>query len=145
VAVSQALRRLLRVRNLEEEHRKLELESALDDLNRLETALATNVERESSGRRLVHQSAHTGDAQERLSGIEEGRTAKRYAGVLNPRIAAKRSEVATLRQEYLEKRVERRQAESLIEAHEAEETEVNERRGQQMLDDWYGARQHRQG
>lgn len=144
MAVSKALRRLLRVQYLEEEQSKLELESALADLSRLETALEASARRESAGRRLVHSSAYTGEPEERLAGIEEGRTAARYAVALSPRITTKEIEVASLRQEYLGKRVERRQAETLIEAHEAEEASENGRRAQQMIDDWYGARQHTQ-
>jgi hypothetical protein len=40
MAVSRALRRLLRIRELEEEQCRLALESTLGELNRLESALA---------------------------------------------------------------------------------------------------------
>jgi hypothetical protein len=40
MAVSRALRRLLRIRDLEEEQSRLALESAIGDLNRLESTLA---------------------------------------------------------------------------------------------------------
>jgi hypothetical protein len=51
--------------------------------------------------------------------------------------------VATLRQEFLGKRVERRQAETLIRETEARDAIEAGRRGQQALDDWYRFRLHR--
>jgi len=45
MAVSRALRRLLRIRELEEEQNRLALESALGELNRLEYALEATIER----------------------------------------------------------------------------------------------------
>ncbi len=77
MAVSRALRRLLRIRELEEEQSRLALESALGELNRLEASLAAAVERERRGRRLVKASAQTGELPDRLAGLEETRAADR--------------------------------------------------------------------
>jgi hypothetical protein len=44
MAVSNALRRLLKIRAIEEEQSRLALESALGELNRLEVALAATAE-----------------------------------------------------------------------------------------------------
>jgi hypothetical protein len=49
------------------------------------------------------------------------------------------------REEYLLKRVERRQAETLIQETEARDAIVDGRRGQQTLDDWYSSRLYRDG
>ncbi len=57
MAVSRALRRLLRIRELEEEQSRLALESALGELNRLKHALTATAERDRRGRRLVEASA----------------------------------------------------------------------------------------
>ena len=145
MAPSRALRRLLRIRDLEEEQSRLALESALGELNRLEDALKATVERERRGRRLVEASARTGELPDRLAGIEEAHTADRLFAVLGPRIAAKEEEVMARRQEFLSKRVERRQAETLIKESEAQEAIEAERRGQQALDNRYGSRQYREG
>jgi hypothetical protein len=51
--------------------------------------------------------------------------------------------VATLREEFLAKRVERRQAETLIKETEARDAIEAGRRSQQNLDDWFGNRMHR--
>jgi hypothetical protein len=47
------------------------------------------------------------------------------------------------RQEFLSKRVERRQAETLIAETEAREAIVDGRRTQQSFDDWYSSRLYR--
>jgi hypothetical protein len=145
MAVSRALRRLLRIRDIEEEQGRLALESALGDLRHLENALAATVERARSGRRLVGTSAHSGELPDRLAGLEETRAADRRAAVLVPRIADAELDVVALRQEFLRKRVERRQAETLIRETEARDAVEANRRGQQMLDDWFGNKTHRVG
>jgi hypothetical protein len=140
---SRTLRRLLRIRDLEEEQSRLALESSVGELNRLRDALKANVERERRGRRLIEASARTGELPDRLAGLEEAHMADRLFAVLEPRIAAKEEDVMARRQEFLLKRVERRQAETLIEDAEAQEAIESERRGQQALDNWYGSRQFR--
>ncbi|MGA9070286.1 MAG: hypothetical protein WB424_08540 [Terracidiphilus sp.] len=145
MAVSRALRRLLRIRELEEEQNQLALESASGELNRLERALTATYERERRGRRLVEASAQSNQLMDRLAGLEETRSASLHAIALGPRIDAKQEEVAVRRQEFLAKRVERRQAETLIEETEAREAVEEDRRGQQSLDDWFSSRLYRQG
>jgi hypothetical protein len=81
---------------------------------------------------------------DRLAGLEETRSAGLHVIALGPRIDAKQVEVATRRQEFLAKRVERRQAETLIEETEAREAIETDRRGQQSLDDWYSSRKYRE-
>jgi len=143
MAVSRALRRLLRVRDLEEEQSQLALESALGELRRLEHALAATAERDRRGRRLVEAGVRQGQLPDRLAGIEETRAAVRHAAVLEPKIESLGDEVTTLREEFLARRVERRQAETLIAETEAEEAVEAARVGQQSLDDWFRARKFR--
>jgi flagellar biosynthesis chaperone FliJ len=143
MAVSRALRRLLRIRDLEEEQARLALEAALGDRHRLEQALEATVGRERGGRRMVQDSARSGELPDRLAGLEESRTAERLAAVLTPRLAAADEEVLGLREDYLDARVERRQAETLIEEAEAAAALDGERRSQQGLDDWFRNRMHR--
>ncbi len=103
------------------------------------------VERARSGRRLVGASAHSGELPDRLAGLEETRAAGRHAAALKPRIAEAELDVVALRQEYLARRIERRQAETLIEETEARDAIDAGRRGQQSLDDWFGNRMHQAG
>ncbi|MGA7831624.1 MAG: hypothetical protein WCA21_11730 [Terracidiphilus sp.] len=145
MAVSRALRRLLRVRDLEEEQSRLALESALGELHRLEQALTAAFERERRGRRLVESGVQTGQLADRLAGFEETRSASSHALILQPRIGNKNEEVSERRQEFLLKRMERRQAETLIQETEAKEAVEAARRGQQSLDDWYSSRLYREG
>lgn len=145
MAVSRALRRLLRIRELEEEQGRLALESALGELHRLENALVATFERKRFGRSLVHASAQTGELTDRLAGFEETRSAVLHAAALGPRIDGMGVEVAGRRQEFLLKRVERRQAETLIAETEAQDAIEDGRRGQQSLDDWYSSRLYRVG
>ena len=145
MAVSRALRRLLRIRELEEEQNRLALESALGELHRLENALMATVERKHCGRSLVLSTASTGQLTDRLAGLEETRSAGLHAAALEPRIDGMGVEVAGRRQEFLLKRVERRQAETLIAETEAQDAIEDGRRGQQSLDDWYSSRLYRVG
>lgn len=144
MAVARALRRLLRIRELEEEQSRLALESALGDLNRLNHAQAANVERDRRGRRLVEASVHSGTSQDRLAGLEETRAANRFVLALAPRIEDAEQDVASLREEYLASRVERRQVETLILEAEAQDALESERKSQQGLDDWFRNRMHRE-
>jgi len=143
MADSQALRRLLQVLEIEEEQAKLALESAVGDLRLLEQRWAAAVERSRSGRQLVMASARSGNLTDRWAGLEEARVGTRRASQLMPRIAEAELVVNIRRQEYLSRRVERRQAQTLIEEAEAREAVEARRRGQQALDDWYLNRLHR--
>ena len=145
MAVSRALRRLLHIRELEEEQGRLALESALSELHRLESSLEATFERKHRGRSLVLSTADTGQLTDRLAGLEETRSAGRHAAALVPRIDGMGVEVAGRRQEFLSKRVERRQAETMIAETEAQDAIEDGRRGQQSLDDWYSSRLYRVG
>jgi hypothetical protein len=143
MAVSRALRRMLHIRGLEEEQSRLALESALGEMNRIRLALVETGERDRRGRRLVESSVRTGQLLDRLTGLEEGRAASRLAAALLPRIEAMEERVTEERQAFLAKRVERRQAETLIRETEARDAAEDGRRGQQALDEWYRSRLYR--
>jgi len=143
VAVSTVLRRLLRVLELEEEQRHRALEAAAGELRRMQKALAGVAERERSGRSMVAASARNGMLLDRLAGMEETRLARRTAAALREGIAEMEKAVASRRGEFLAKRVERRQAETLIREAEARDAAESGRRGQQRLDEWYLDRRQR--
>jgi hypothetical protein len=144
MAVSRALRRLLRIRQIEEEHSRLTLESALGELHRLEHALAASGDRERWGRSLVIASVQSGELPDRLAGIEETRWAGRHTEALVPLIATAEEDASELREEFLMRRVDRRQAETLIQETEAKDAIEDGRRSQQAIDDWHRSRQHRE-
>jgi hypothetical protein len=143
VAVAPALRRLLRVLELEEEQRHRALETAAGELRRLQKALAGALERERNGRSMTAASARNGMLLDRLTGVEETRLARCAAVALREGIAEMEQAVASRRGEYLAKRVERRQAETLIREAEARDAAQSGRRGQQRLDEWYLDRRQR--
>jgi hypothetical protein len=134
------MRRLLQVLEIQEEECRAAMESARAELRRLEQALTRSVERERGGRRLVAASAATGEIADRIAGIEETRVAKRIAAALTPRIAESQSTVNLRQREFLGKRIERRQTETLIEEAEALERVEAGRRAQRDLDDWFLSR-----
>lgn len=137
MAVSRALRRLLRVLDLEEEQRRIALESSQSELGILEHAGQTAAKRERTGRRIVTASAQSGQISDRLAGMAETSSAERRAKMLAPMIDCAEQQVAERRGEYLAKRVERRQAETLVRTAETEEAIAEQRRTQQSLDDLF--------
>lgn len=145
MAVSRAMRRLLEVREIEEELRRGALESATGDLKRLEAALAAAKDRERGGRRLVAASVSTGEVVDRIAGLEETGAARRHAAALKPRIAEMELAVTARRREFLAKRIERRQVETLIRETEAGEAIETGRRAQREVDDWFLSRLRRGG
>jgi hypothetical protein len=144
MAATRPLRRLLRVLEIEEEQRQLELESAVGELRRLERALAAAGERGRGGRLLIAQSAWSGEAADRLAGLEESRAGARGASFLAPRIVFSQQQVSRLREELLAKRVGRRQAEHVLRGVEARQQMKAARRGQQALDEGHLNRMRRE-
>lgn len=142
MAVSKALRRLLHIRGIEEEQRRLSLETALGQLASLKLAHHAAGERERQGHALMETGAKSGDTADRQAGLVEADGAHRRVLVLAPRIAASEFETSERRREYLDKRVERRQAETLLEKTEAADAMESGRRSQSAIDDLFGARRH---
>ena len=140
MSVSRGLRRLLQLRELEEEQSRLVLEAAQSEFHRLEHALEATGERSRRGRQLVRQSVHTGELPDRIAGLEEGRTAVRQAVAIEAAIVKSRQSADTLRVHYQAARVDRRQVETLVREAEAADALAADRRSQQSLDDRYGSR-----
>ena len=137
MAVSKAIRRLLHLLNMEEELRQRELESARGQLTQLESALIAAGQQERKGRQLVNSGVLSQDLPDRLAGLEEVHAGIRLGAFLQQRIELATLQVFERREEYLAKRLERRQAETLVEAAKAmDKVEVN-RKSQQALDEWY--------
>jgi flagellar biosynthesis chaperone FliJ len=137
MAVSRAMRRLLQVLEIQEEECRATMEAARAELGRLEEALTRSVERERGGRHLVAASARSGEVTDRIAGLEETRAARRMAAALAPRIAEAETAVEERRREFLGKRIERRQTETLIDEAEALDKVEAGRRAQRDLDDWF--------
>ena len=143
MAATKALERVLRLLVLKEEQAQRALESALSLLRELELRHRRSCERERRGRDLVRASASNGEPLDRIAGLEEALAAERASAVLRPRLAEAQTVAAERREEYLAKRVERRQAETLIEKAEARQAEEASRRNQQSLDELHLDRMRR--
>jgi hypothetical protein len=98
---------------------------------------------ERHGRTLIAASALSGEIADRQAGLIETEAARRRARMLAPRIAASQREIIQCRQDFMHKRVERRQAETLLEHDDAQEKLESGRRSQRSIDDWYGANMYR--
>jgi hypothetical protein len=142
MAISDSLRRLLHIRTLEEEQRKVVLDSALGELHSLEHSLGATRARERSGRQHVAMSSRSGDTTDRIAGLVECESARRNGHMLEARIAKAALRAGEAREEFLSKRVERRQVETVIE--EAEDVQDSEaaRHDQQDVDEWFSTRRH---
>jgi len=137
VPVSKSVRRLLRVLDLEEESRRRELESAQAEHVRLNVALTGATQRERDGRLLFADGVRREDPCDRWMGLQEEDAGRRSRTVLQQSIQQSMQAVETLRAALLQKRVERKQAETLVKAAEARESLEEDRRTQQGLDSWY--------
>jgi len=122
---------------LEEEQAQAAMEAALAVLHHLQNQLQHALDREHVGRQLFSMSAQSGDAVDRLAALQEVASGQRSATGLRSRIEQAEQEVVDLREKFLAKRIERKQAETLLRAAEAREVTVLERRMQQSTDDWY--------
>jgi flagellar export protein FliJ len=135
VAISRGLSRLLGIREAEEQHRRSLLDGATAELHRLENAIRNAEERSRLGRARIASSVQSGDAEDRVAGLEEIAASDRLRAALLRRTAAAKKQVDELRREYLAKRIERRQAETLVDVAKAKEAVELNRRAQRELDD----------
>lgn len=144
MAVSKALLRLLRLRGMEEDRGRMALEAGLLRSRSLEKARAVAAVRDRQGRELMRSSAGSGELADRVSALAETAVGRRQVQALTPLIAASEAEDLRLRQEFAEKRKERRQAETLVDETLELDMVESDRRSQQALDDWYGSRRFRE-
>jgi hypothetical protein len=140
MAVSRGMRRLLRVLEVQEEQHKSALEAATAELRRMEAALVFARERERDGRCLLAASTVTNELADRLTGLEEMRAAEREKTFLKRVIVDGQASVNVRRREFLAKRTERQQAETLMEEAEARAKDETEKKMQQVLDERFLAR-----
>jgi flagellar export protein FliJ len=137
VSASRSLRRLLELRRAEEEHRKAQLQLAIGELSRLELSLRSARAQTQRGRALLAESIRTGDTEGRLTGMHEVEGSERRVHLLSARVRSLEAAVEKLRGDLLAKRLERRQAGSLVESAMAREDLERRRRSQLALDDWF--------
>lgn len=140
MAISKAILRLRQILDIEEESCRREMEAAQRDHSMLLLALADAGTQQRAGRCLAVQGMAHGVLPDRLAGIEIAQSGERRAAALRERIEESLRLVEKQRAAYLSKRVERRQAEELVNQAHQQEAQEAERHAQQSLDDWYSAR-----
>jgi len=140
MAKRQALKRLWRLREMEEEQSRLELEARVVDRNRVAERLATVVEEAVQSRKSFAARLGDPDTVARTAALMELEQARRLQTAIRPHLEQAESEVELRREEFLARRTGRRQVETLLDREEEKAREATARRAQQMLDDWYGRR-----
>jgi hypothetical protein len=143
LAVSRTLLRLQSIREAEERQIRAQMESAQAELRRLEKALMNNFERSRGAQALLASSVRSDEQVDRVAALQELATAERVAKILLPRIAVAETAAGAIRQEFLAKRIERRQVESLLDAANERLAIEAKRKSQTALDDWHNAQRTR--
>lgn len=144
MARTDRLRHLFQLRQIEEENQASVLEAAAAELKRLHEALALTRIREAAGRSLVEEGIRTGEMQDRLAGFAEVDSATRVRSVVTKRKRQAEGNLERIRQQYLAKRMETRQVETLLRAAAEHEAHEQQRRSQSALDEWHRMLQRRQ-
>jgi len=137
MAASKILRRLLDIRQAEEEQMQTAMELAVAELQCLETTLAETHARLRRGRVQLASSVQTGEIFDRVAALEEIRVANRRAKALAAKVDAAEKKAQSKRLEFLDKRIERRQVETVYEAMQVEDSAEARRKSQLVLDDWH--------
>jgi flagellar biosynthesis chaperone FliJ len=140
MTVSRALRRLLHIRELEEEQTRLALDAARGELNKVDEALKAAAGQGRSGREMTVASAHSGVLTQRIAGLEQTRAAGNVGNALAIRLAEAERQVSQLRERFLSTRVQRRQAETLVDEADLRKAVEEARRYQNDLDNWHRSR-----
>jgi flagellar export protein FliJ len=145
VARKRVLDRLLRLRELEEELSRVDLEVAVGERNRIERELAVVVELQAQDRANFAASIGKRDTSGRTGAAMAMEQARKQRTRITPRLEAAQREVLRRQEEMLVRRTSRQQVKTLVEREQLALREVTGRRVQQMLDDWYGRRFSSQG
>ncbi|WP_263359581.1 hypothetical protein [Acidicapsa ligni] len=140
MARPEVLRRVLRLRELQEEQSRLMLEAAAAERMRMERVMESAVQLQVSGRRSFLSAVLAADGPGRVGGNFDQQQGGSLKEQIAPQLAAAEIKVGQQRAEFLSRRTERRQVVILIENEQALADTAIERRTQQILDDWYGRR-----
>jgi flagellar biosynthesis chaperone FliJ len=134
------LARLLRIRELEEERSRLELEAAVREQNRIASALEEAVRHEAQARRDFASGVSDMDAAGRAAAVIEMERSRRQQDFFELMLNSVESEVIRRRREFRTCQTEKEQVEELPHKEKANLQEKSDRRVHQLLDDWYARR-----
>jgi len=134
------LRRLCALRRLQELDQAAQLELARAELARIEGAMREAELRKGAGRLLFSAGAQRGDLGDRVTGIEEVAGATRLGQALLLRQSAALELVRRMQAQYLFKREQRCQVETLLRIESEREALIEQRKSQSSLDEWHRTR-----
>jgi hypothetical protein len=139
----------MRLRSLFEESSRMEVERRAALAARIDSAQQQERESIRDSRRralnaICENGPAAGQAQQRTTEWSNAETAAWREQQLRPLAQAAARRVAEGRDEFLERRKERRQVESVLNSEKARTAAEQERRSQRELDDWFGLKQIRQ-
>jgi flagellar export protein FliJ len=134
------LLRLRKLRETEEQQKKSVLASAFEELHRLESELEFAKSHARRGRALLISSALSGDRADRVAGMEEVAATGRLIDFLTVQLQVAADNVGTLLAEFLAKRIQRRQVQTLLESALTQSIAEERRKSQMLLDDWHLSR-----
>ena len=140
MAKRNVLERLWRLRELEEEQSRLELESGVAERNRVAQELAEVTAEAARNRREFAARLGDSDTAARTGALVELGRARRWQSAIRPQLDKAEADVELRREEFLARRTTRRQVETLLDREREAARIETARRAQQMLDDWYGRR-----
>lgn len=138
---TRPLEQLWRVRRLLEELKERDLTNRTAELRRLEKSAERQQRTALASRREALEGLGKSSEQKGwLLGLADAEILEWRSKRLRGCAEAEKPKVAATRAELLERRMERLQAETLVEAARRTEERERGRREQQWLDDWYQAR-----
>lgn len=140
MAKRNVLERLWRLRELEEEQSRLELEAQVAERNRIAQHLAEVSSGAARSRDEFVARLADLDTAARTGAMVELEQARRGQAAIRPRLEQAETEVEARREVFLTRRTGRRQVETLLDREREAARSETARRAQQMLDDWYGRR-----
>ena len=135
MTILRSFKRLLHVRDIEEEQARISLEAALHRFNELQTAAQRVQQRDQEGRRMLISGIEQGDGAERIAGLEESRCAAQQSRHLKPQMEEAEASVSILRRQLMERRLARRQAETILQGADIKAHLESLRRMQQASDE----------
>ena len=144
MAIGQNLLRVHAVRQAEEQEQKNLLATAIAELRQLERTQELVRQRRARGRESFEESVRLGSREERICALAEIDATERLARDVSGRIGTARTQIQGLQREFLNRRIMRRQTETLLEAAEAVAKVEAERKTQNAMDDWYRSRTRQQ-
>jgi flagellar export protein FliJ len=137
MTMKQPLTRLLRLRSLLEDVSRVELEARLQELAQIERALVRSQDFSRAMRRRSFAGIAQAQSADCLEAEAVGEWVTSEEKIFEKASQSKTAEVNAAKAAYHERRKERHQVGSVIEAKAAAEAIEQGRREQQELDDWF--------